>query len=224
MSESAALEYGFPSTHSTNAISVATYILFQLQSSDSTLSPRTTLVLKGLTYLYVCSIILGRLYCGMHGFLDVVIGSSLGVFITYVQYTYGDAYHDYFLSAPAKDLLVLALVILVLVRIHPEPADDCPCFDDSVAFAGVMLGENITHWHFGQVSSSWGLPYPNTSVYRLEHMGLPKMILRLCLGVLMVFAWREAMKPFLLQILPPVFRGLEKIGLILPRRFFTRAS
>lgn len=32
------------------------------------------------------------------------------------------------------------------------------------------------------------------------------------------------MKPLLLRVLPPVFRGLEKAGLLLPRRFFTRAS
>lgn len=224
MSESAALEYGFPSTHSTNAVSVATYILFLLRSPDSTLSARTTLMFEGLTYLYVCSILIGRLYCGMHGFLDVIVGSTMGILITYFQCTYGDAYDDHILSGSAKDVFLVALVILALVRIHPEPADDCPCFDDSVAFAGVLLGEAVAHWHFGQASSFWDLPYPSTAPYRIEYMGWPRTILRLCIGVLMVFAWREIMKPSLLQILPPIFRALEKAGLDLPRRFFTKAS
>lgn len=34
MSKSATLEYGFPSTHSTNAVSVAVYALFMLNSSE----------------------------------------------------------------------------------------------------------------------------------------------------------------------------------------------
>lgn len=32
------------------------------------------------------------------------------------------------------------------------------------------------------------------------------------------------MKPSLLRILPPIFRGLERAGLLLPRKFFTKAS
>src|ERR1700748_408619 len=72
MSGSAALEYGFPSTHSANAVSVAVYTLFAVHSPDSDLLPTTKLVLEIVSYLYAFSIILGRLYCGMHGFFDVI--------------------------------------------------------------------------------------------------------------------------------------------------------
>lgn len=74
MSGSAALEYGFPSTHSANAVSVTVYALLLLHSPDNTLSPTTKLLLEGLAYFYAVSIVFGRLYCGMHGFLDVIIG------------------------------------------------------------------------------------------------------------------------------------------------------
>lgn len=224
MSHSASLEYGFPSTHSTNAVSVAVYFLSYLNSSRSTVSDRESLAFHVLVYLYVSSIVLGRLYCGMHGLLDIVVGSSLGALISLGQILYGQAFNDYILLGTAKDVIGVALVILLLVRIHPEPADDCPCFDDSVSFCGVLLGQALAHYHAGRLSVLFNIPYPDTSPYRLEYLGWVKTVLRIALGIFVIFAWREVMKPSLLQILPPIYRGLEKVGLILPRRFFTRAS
>lgn len=224
MSGSAALEYGFPSTHSTNAVSVAVYAIALLNSPDSTVSPQTSLALQIVTYLYVTSIVLGRLYCGMHGMLDVVIGSIMGALIGLAQFSWGPAFDEYILSASLKGILVAPIIILILVRIHPEPADSCPCFDDSVAFAGVTLGVDVGSWYFTQSSLAWTEPLPGTIPYRYESLGLAKTAIRLVVGVLCVFAWREITKPTLLRILPPVFRSLEKLGLLLPRRFFTTAS
>lgn len=224
MSGSAALEYGFPSTHSTNAVSVAVYAIALLNSPDSTVSPQMNLALQVVTYLYVISIVLGRLYCGMHGMLDVVIGCALGALIGLAQYSLGPAFDDYILNSSLTGILVIPIAILILVRIHPEPADDCPCFDDSVAFAGVTLGVDVGSWYFTSSSLAWAEPLPGTIPYRYESLGLPKTVIRLVVGVLCVFAWREITKPTLLRILPPVFRSLEKLGLLLPRRFFTTAS
>ncbi|THC97204.1 hypothetical protein EYZ11_003313 [Aspergillus tanneri] len=221
MSGSAALEYGFPSTHSTNAVSVAMYALNLLNSADATLSPHVNMILQFITYLYVTSIVLGRLYCGMHGFFDVVVGSLLGILLAFIQYTCGPAIEEYAVAGHEKEVVAVVLIILVLVRIHPEPADDCPCFDDSVAFAGVLLGAQAAYWHVSLTSRNFAA---NPIPYRIEYLGLLKTGLRLVIGVLLLFAWRASMKPFLLRILPPVFRGLEKLGLLLPRRFFTKAS
>lgn len=221
MSGSAALEYGFPSTHSTNAVSVAIYGLALLNSDDTPLSPTVNLILQAITYLYVFSIVIGRLYCGMHGFFDVVVGSSLGALLAFIQYTYYPVMEEYALAGHGKEVLAVVLTILVLVRIHPEPADDCPCFDDSVAFAGVLLGAQAAYWRLALTQAQFAVaPIP----YRIENLGILKTVLRLIIGVLLLFAWRASMKPFLLRILPPVFRGLQKLGLILPRRFFTNAS
>ncbi|KAJ6144710.1 Dihydrosphingosine 1-phosphate phosphatase [Penicillium chermesinum] len=221
---SAALEYGFPSTHSTNAVSVAVYAIALLNTPDSTVTPQTNVILQGITYLYVTSIVLGRLYCGMHGMLDVVIGCILGALIGLAQYLLGPAFDDYLLYTSWKGVIWVPVVILVLVRIHPEPADDCPCFDDSVAFAGVTLGVDVGSWYFTQSALAWADPLPGTIPYHYGSLGLIKTVLRLVLGVLCVFAWREVTKPTLLRILPPIFRSLEKLGLLLPRRFFTTAS
>ncbi|KAL4767732.1 phosphatidic acid phosphatase type 2/haloperoxidase [Aspergillus nidulans var. acristatus] len=225
MSGSAALEYGFPSTHSTNAVSVAVYALYLLNSPDSTLSDGLNFFLQGITYLYVTSIVLGRLYCGMHGFFDVVVGSALGVLLAVSHCTFETAIDQYVQVGSGKQVALVVLVILALVRIHPEPADDCPCFDDSVAFAGVMIGAQVAYWNLARANATWNNPHPATLPHsRYESLGWATMGLRFLIGVVLLFAWRETMKPTLLRILPPVFRGLEKLGLVLPRRFFTNAS
>jgi hypothetical protein len=224
MSGSAALEYGFPSTHSANAVSVAVYALFTVRSPDCQLQESTKLILEVVSYCYALSIILGRLYCGMHGFVDVIIGSILGAAISAVECIYGRDIDRYLHSSSWAAPATVALVIICLIRIHPEPADDCPCFDDSVAFAGVMIGIEIGGWHYAVTGWAWDVPVPATVPFDLQHMGWGVVILRVLVGVLVIFAWREVMKPTLLKFLPHLFRVIEKAGLILPRKFFMPAS
>ena len=223
MSGSAALEYGFPSSHSANAVSVAIYAVYNIRNSTD-LQPDVSLALQALFYFYAVSIIFGRMYCGMHGFLDCIIGAILGAVLAVVQLVYGD-WLDYWITSGAfTNPLILTLVILVLVRIHPEPADDCPCFDDTLAFTGVFIGIELGAWHYALTSYSMDDPIPSTVPYSLEDVGLLKSAIRITLGVVIVFLWRASMKPTLLKVLPPLFRILEHARLNLPRAFFLNAS
>ncbi|KUJ23182.1 sphingosine-1-phosphate phosphohydrolase-like protein [Mollisia scopiformis] len=224
MSGSAALEYGFPSTHSANAVSVAVYALFTIHSPDCQLQQSTKLILEIVSYSYAFSIILGRLYCGMHGFLDVIVGSIIGAGISVIECVYGAEIDRYLHSSSWLAPATIALVIIVLIRIHPEPADDCPCFDDSVAFAGVMIGIEIGGWHYASGNWAWDIPVPATVPFSLQHMGWVVVIARVLIGVLVIFAWREVMKPAMLKFLPHLFRIIEQYGLSLPRKFFMPAS
>ncbi|KAI1328558.1 PAP2-domain-containing protein [Xylariaceae sp. FL0255] len=217
MSGSAALEYGFPSTHSANAVSVAIYAILCLKQPDNAFQPNTKQALEALSYFYAMSIVLGRLYCGMHGFFDVVIGSIMGAVITWVEFFYGPPLFEYLLENGWAAILIFVLVVIVLVRVHPEPADDCPCFDDSVCFAGVVIGLEFGLWHFRQTPFS-SIPFD------LHALGWPAVILRVVFGVVVVFVWREVAKPTLLKTLPHIFRLVETWGLSLPRRFFMPAS
>ncbi|KAK3304160.1 phosphatidic acid phosphatase type 2/haloperoxidase [Chaetomium strumarium] len=224
MSGSAALEYGFPSTHSANAVSVAVYGMLMLRRDTNTLSPTTTLALEGLAYFYALSIVFGRLYCGMHGFVDVIIGSLTGAAISLVEFYYAPGVEAWLYSSSYLAPLAIALLIIVLVRVHPEPADDCPCFDDSVAFAGVMIGVEGGTWRFARFSRFAHIYNGPDASFDLSALGWPRVIARLVFGVAVVFAWREVMKPTLLRFLPHLYRVIETHGLSLPRRFFVPAS
>jgi len=223
MSGSAALEYGFPSTHSTNAVSVAVYSIALLTRASDAYAT-TKLILIPILYWYAFSIVLGRVYCGMHGFYDVVFGSALGAGLAAIELAYGQAFDVWICSDTHLHALYVVLVVLVLVRVHPEPADDCPCFDDSVCFAAVFIGVELGIWHFATTDFSWNEPVHATAKYSLEQIGWLKTCLRTMLGVVIVFAWRGAAKPLLLRYLPPLYRVFEEIGVNLPRRYFRNAS
>lgn len=225
MSGSAALEYGFPSTHSTNAVSVALYAIQVLNETKNPENPLIHTAAQGLFYFYASSIVFGRLYCGMHGFFDVVIGIALGAILAIIELGYGEAVHDWICEGPFYySPLIFAVTVLFFVRIHPEPADDCPCYDDSVAFSGVIIGIELGSRNFSQ------LIYADNSVsvghipFDFEDAGWAKACLRVVLGIFVIFSWRGIMKPVLLKALPPLFRFLERVRLILPRRFFLQAS
>ena len=88
MSGSAALEYGFPSTHSAHGIAVGLLVASYLsQHKDSFVNNYT--IMQALNVLYVATIVFGRIYCGMHGFLDVIAGSLIGTFLWALRYLYG---------------------------------------------------------------------------------------------------------------------------------------
>ena len=224
MSHSTVLEYGFPSTHSTNAVSVAVYVLFLLSAHKDTFDPSVRMTLQIVTSLYATSIVLGRLYCGMHGFCDVIIGSILGALVAALQFRYGDAVDAFVYSGSFKVPLSGVLVVIMLIRLHPEPADDCPCFDDSVAFAGVVIGMLVGSWHYAQTGWAWKEPSLATVPFDYTTLGFPRVFARILLGTCLIVTWREAMKPTLLLTLPPVFRIIEKLGLSHARRFFLQAS
>lgn len=223
-SHSAALEYGFPSTHSTNAVSVVTYAFYIVHTTTNPTVQSAAPYIYAFLIWYLVTLFLGRLYCGMHGFLDVLVGGLIGGIVAAIQIIYGDMFDEWVIEGPSTNPWIVLLVNLVLVRIHPEPADDCPCFDDSLAFAGVFVGINVGAWRFARSGLAWNEPILATAPYSLEQIGYVRTVLRVVLGVAVVFAWRAVMKPTLLTVLPPVFRVVESLKLLLPRKFFLNAS
>jgi membrane-associated phospholipid phosphatase len=65
MSPSVALEYGFPSTHSTNSISVALFLISMACEKLAPESPARMITTIACTF-YAVSVVFGRVYCGMH--------------------------------------------------------------------------------------------------------------------------------------------------------------
>ncbi|KAK4543543.1 hypothetical protein LTR36_005438 [Oleoguttula mirabilis] len=221
MSGSAALEYGFPSTHTTNAVSVALFCLYQLSLSRDNYTDMTYNLLRLGCYCYATSITLGRMYCGMHGFFDVIFGGLLGALIAWLRITYGDAFDGWILTGDWLRPAVVVAALLVAVRINPEPADNCPCFDDSVAFVGVVMGVEVGVWHYARRLAISGGPLADK--YPFTNSDLLISAARIIGGIVVVFLWRAAMKPLLLRYLPPIFRFVDVWGVRLPRRYFVQS-
>ncbi|KAG0043429.1 hypothetical protein BGZ83_011414 [Gryganskiella cystojenkinii] len=205
-SKSTCQEYGFPSSHSTNAISVSLFLYCHLLTTDPTSwSPYTReLAIFGLI-VYAVSIVYGRLYCGMHSITDCIGGSMIGISIWATQWTFRHTI-EYYMVSPVWWVPPLVVAIgIFLVSIIPDPVDDCPCFDDCVAFIAVLMGLIPASIHFASTSYSSNYPVPSTIPYSSD-MGVLKSALRLIFGVGTLFVWRLAAKKALYVLLPPIYK------------------
>jgi hypothetical protein len=128
--------------------------------------------------------------------------------------------------------LVVTLVCLLLVNQHPSPVDDCPCFEDAIAFISVILGIVTSFWYSKRV------PALNADLFTSVTPGAafdsPAAItiwvlfalLKLTTGILVVLSWRMLAKPIVQTLLPPFFRWLAHASPVrLPhRRHYTPAT
>lgn len=58
--------------------------------------------------------------------------------------------------------LILIPLCLLAVHIHPQPLDDCPCFEDAIAILSVVLGALVSRWVLSY--SQLGMPLTTIAV------------------------------------------------------------
>lgn len=221
-------EYGWPSSHSANATAVSLVLLVHLIKARDSFETLHFFGLLSTLFIYYFSLIFGRLYCGMHGFLDVATGAVIGLLVFLFRFLLGEVYDDWLLNSAKRNtssfgiflnVLFIILAHLFLIHIYPEPVDDCPCFDDSVAFMGVLIGLDISHYACiltGYFATKNEYGDPLLIPFNVEK-GLLVMLSRFLLGVLLVVIWKTVLKPLVFTFLPPVYKFL---GVNLPRSNF----
>lgn len=147
------LEYGFPSTHSTNSVSIALYVYLWVRNMRAAVPLDAAgssifdswLWEAGLLF-YAVSVVYGRIYAGMHSIIDCIAGSALGAFITAVQWAFFDQIEDFVKVNSWAVPIAIIPAGLLMVSVHPQPVDDCPCFEDAIAFISVAMGVALARW------------------------------------------------------------------------------
>ncbi|CAO1629500.1 unnamed protein product [Sympodiomycopsis kandeliae] len=236
------LEYGFPSTHSTNSVGTALYIYLWIQSlreADPQSIAQSCWWDIALGF-YAFSVVYGRIYAGMHSVMDCMAGSALGIGITLAQW-YGFDILEKFLAI--QGWTVPATIIsggLLLVSFHPEPLDDCPCFEDAIAFIASVMGVSLGRW----ASLRYEILNNKNDVNPFVSMGKQALdddkdvqswqqvilsigtgFVALALGVMIIFAVRVVVKTLCKLALPSIFRFVDSsFGLVLPRRHYAPSS
>lgn len=279
------LEYGFPSTHSTNSVSIALFFFgyVHTMASSGTISPQTYAILTVILSIYTLSIVFGRIYTAMHSFTDCIMGIILGAGIwwghtswsgisvvlassnplfwlssalrvsTRIDSTHAVIYvgkglgagkwlDSWVLRGGWEVPIILIPIGLFLVHQHPQPVDDCPCFEDAIAFMSVVLGSLVGRW--GVEYSGVGALMGRTIVMpgsgwlldaggqwiQLERgwsdvcLWWGVAALKMVVGILAIFAWRLFAKSALHLILPPTYRLLARAFRLPHRRFYTPAT
>lgn len=196
------LEYGFPSTHSTNCVSIALFFFGHVHRLASTPTPLISAhaytILTIILSIYTVSIVFGRLYTAMHSFTDCAVGVTMGAGIwwghtswsgipftlsssnplywlysafwpsyltgagTHVVYLgkglgAGKWVEDWVRSGGWEVPILLIPLCLLAVNQHPQPVDDCPCFEDAIAFGSVVLGALVGKWAMGYAGIGLGI-------------------------------------------------------------------
>ncbi|KAI7865771.1 PAP2 superfamily-domain-containing protein [Spinellus fusiger] len=212
MSTGVALEYGFPSTHTTNSVSVG---LYMAAAACEQFLPDSTARLVCLVScgVYVVSVVFGRLYCGMHSLTDVIGGGLLAYLLYWIQWTFRFEFNMLFTQDSYWVLLAIPLCIS-LVSLHPDPVERCPCFEDSVCFMGVLMGLLPGSW-LCQQSATCVLGLSSATTYQLNLTVILVVLTKTVLGVAVLFLWRIVIKKASYQVLPPIYRALN-----LPHRKF----
>lgn len=75
-----------------------------------------------------------------HSMLDVTVGSVMGILVWLAYYLFQVPIEAYTRTSGLLVTLTFIPSVLFLVFVHPAPAEDCPCFEDAVAFLSVVLG------------------------------------------------------------------------------------
>jgi hypothetical protein len=71
----------------------------------------------------------------------------LGTILWWVKLMYGEQLDSLIAAGSWWVPFTILVITILLVRIHPEPADACcKCFEDGVAFAGVFIGVKFGQW------------------------------------------------------------------------------
>ncbi|KAF9057101.1 PAP2 superfamily-domain-containing protein, partial [Panaeolus papilionaceus] len=246
------LEYGFPSTHSTNSVSIALFFYSQVYSLSqpdpitglAAISPGTYHTLSAVLGVYACSIVFGRLYTAMHSFTDVAMGITLGTAIWWAHSSFAGIPLQFVLSVLGARVeawiqtggvevpLILVPLTLFAIHVHPQPVDDCPCFEDAIAFVSVVLGALVSRWAISWGYGQAGVERPVVVMSGSVERGWEDVVvwwgmatLKMVVGILIIFIWRILAKSLLHLILPPIFRAVAKITGALPnRRFYTPAT
>ncbi|KAG8744954.1 hypothetical protein FRC10_009189 [Ceratobasidium sp. 414] len=233
------LEYGFPSTHSTNSVSIALYIysLAAAGLANDSISTVTYHIIQVLLVVYAFSIVFGRLYCAMHSFTDCIAGIAVGTAIWAAQMQWGNTIDGWVTqNGWMVPVTVLATGLFVVHR-HAEPVDDCPCFEDAIAFVSVVMGAMLARWHFARftLAPSQFTEIRDYFVSRTPGASLSTQsdiltfllyaTLKMTVGIAAIFVWRIVAKRVCLAILPPIFRLFSReLGFLPTRRWYTPAT
>ncbi|KAI0654867.1 PAP2-domain-containing protein [Cubamyces menziesii] len=259
------LEYGFPSTHSTNSVSIALFIYTVVQrlytppasvaiksavesaaaslnastgvlpsaetivQAEAAISATTYKFLIGVLLFYVFSIVYGRLYTAMHSFTDCIAGMFIGAAIWGLHILVGGYVDTWVRTSGWIVPAVIVPLCLFLVHRHPQPVDDCPCFEDAIAFISVVMGEFLARWymnHHGYDASFFVRPMPGSSWATWTDIATWSFVavIKMVIGVLMIVIWRMLAKSFFHFVLPPTFRFLSHLFTLPNRRFYTPAT
>ncbi|AMD19129.1 HBR228Cp [Eremothecium sinecaudum] len=189
-------EYGAPSSHSANAMGATLLMLSYLWEVRNNYSQIFCISCAVAIIFYYLTLAVGRIYCGMHGILDISLGSLVGLFcFTWRLLSRECLQYDLVISNCGWWFpITVPIVGLILLFTHVKPVDNCPCFEDTVCFIGVITGIDLSTWLSARL---YPIPSPLDIIPTAQ-----TSVIRILLGSVITILWKGALsKPIVYTLL-----------------------
>ncbi|KAJ2849702.1 Long-chain base-1-phosphate phosphatase [Coemansia brasiliensis] len=194
------LEYGFPSTHTTYVLATITYIsYFMLNVWETPLIWAICLWICGLI------IVVGRIYCGLHSFIDVAGGAIIGILEALAFIGFYDHLDNLFPTTAGP--LYMSAILYVALTTLPRSLDLCPCCIDTVCATSVTLGLSFGCWGYARMPFLW---HNGRSDYiAWDHtLTLWQNFIRCAISLVLVVVWKIVSKPLMISVVKLLFPNI----------------
>lgn len=130
-------EFGLPSSHAMNTLCFNFYACHYLHKYGYFPDGAAIFVYLIVT-LWVFWIALSRVYLGLHTPIDILTGAVAGLTVLTAFISIENLIQD-FLHLPHSWLYAIMICLMVL-RLHPTPANHTPSYEFTTSFVGVAFG------------------------------------------------------------------------------------
>ncbi|KAG0460152.1 hypothetical protein HPP92_023280 [Vanilla planifolia] len=134
-----AMEYGLPSSHALNTVCLAGYFLHYGMTFGHEMDGFSVLIWFSVVCLLVFLVSIGRVYLGMHSFIDVAAGIIIGLFILAFWLMVHDHINNFVVFGENVKYYWACLSFLLFFA-YPTPELPTPSFGYHTAFNGVVFG------------------------------------------------------------------------------------
>ncbi|KAJ2161597.1 Long-chain base-1-phosphate phosphatase [Coemansia sp. RSA 552] len=192
-------EYGFPSSHTTYVVATLLYISHYMLNVWG-----TSALWVGAMWVGGSVVIVGRIYCGLHSFIDVIGGIVIGsaealAFVFFYERL------DALILSTGGPLYIIAILYAALTAI-PRSLDLCPCCIDSFCATSVTLGVSISAWIYARLPFLWHNGHHEYIAWDAS-LTLAQNTLRCAIAVALVVAWKLTSKPAMVALVRRLFPG-----------------
>ncbi|KAJ1853768.1 Long-chain base-1-phosphate phosphatase [Coemansia sp. RSA 2703] len=179
-------EYGFPSSHTTYVVATIIYITHFMLNEWGT-------PLNGVLAFWTvgCFIVVGRIYCGLHSFIDVIGGGVIGVIEAFTMIAFYPQFDTLLLTTPGP--LYLMTILYVALTNIPRSLDLCPCCVDSYCATSVTLGLAIGTWIHSRLPFLWHNGFADKIAWD-SSLTILQNTLRCSIALVLVVTWKLASK------------------------------
>ena len=197
-------DFGFPSTHTMNAVSNSLFTYYYLAVTASAVTGVSShTICIAATLLWILSLTVGRLYLGAHSVVDIVGGFWLGLVVVAVYVYCESGISAFVATTPLLGLKCLIAGIVALLLL-PQPRPPTPTFMQNALLVGLITGAAVGQrfrLEAGIAGTNAQEPIFEWSANAMRQYPSSVAILRTVIGYAFVLSVRFVLKPTLRALL-----------------------